>query len=195
MPPATAEAARQFRENLNSLDPTGMFRKAGEFGQSYRMENNQVLPNGPMIYEAGSSVAGQAMRPGTFTNIHSHNWAPPPMSNDFPSPNDHLAAREAAKIHGQPHELMYHPESNTFFAYSGEVPPVFFEAHFPPPPVGPAHGNCTPALPPIAALLPHGFLPPTPADRASTPALSGTLTYPPSYLEPRLLPPPGPDYS
>lgn len=148
MPPATAEAARQFRETVLGLDPTGLFRTRGEFAQSYRMENGRVLPNGPIAYEAGSGVDGQPAPPGTFTHIHSHDVVPPPMRNDFPSPHDHLAARQAAQGIEQAHELMYHPASDRFFAYSGAVPPVFFEARFPPIPAGPAHGPSAPWSPP-----------------------------------------------
>lgn len=163
MPPATAEAARQFRESLFAADPTGYFRHTGEFGQSFRLQDGQVVANDPIRYESGNSVGGGPMYAGTFTNIHSHNYAPPPFNNAFPSPNDHLAAREAAHGTGQAHELMYHPASDRFFAYSGAVPPVFFEARFPgqPPAASqsPGHSNCVASGPPPFLLPAHSPLP------------------------------------
>lgn len=131
MPPPTAAAARQFRESVLRADPTGHYRTHGEFTQSFRMEDGRVLPNAPLAYEMGSSVAAGHQPPGTFTNIHSHDYVPPPLNNAFPSPHDHLEARKAAANYGQAHELMYHPDSDRFFAYSGAVPPVFYEARFP----------------------------------------------------------------
>ena len=165
MPPATAEAARQFRSSVLAVDPTGFLRHNGEFSQSFRLQGGQVLPNGPLAHEMGNSVEGGPMVPGTFTNIHSHNFAPGDLRNDFPSPNDQLSARGCAKMFGQAHELMYHPISDRFFAYSGSVPPVFFEARFPGQPpaaqYGPPHANCLSFEPLPAFLLPPQ--PPVPA--------------------------------
>lgn len=153
MPPHTAEAARQFRERVLHVDPAGYFRTHGEFTQSFRLENGQVLPNAPLFWEAGSSVAATHQPPGTFTTIHSHDYVPPPNNNAFPSPHDHLEARKAAANYGQSHELMYHPDSDRFFAYSGAVPPVFYEARFP--------GQADP-LPYLGPQAPHPHTGPAP---------------------------------
>jgi hypothetical protein len=133
MPPPTAEAARQFREAVRATDPTGHLRAQGEFAQSFRLEGGRVVPNGPIAYESGSAIDCPSTPPGSFTTIHSHPYAAPPLRNDFPSPDDYIAARQAMKQTGEPHQLLYHPASDRFFAYTGSVPPIFFEARFPVP--------------------------------------------------------------
>jgi hypothetical protein len=176
MPPPTAEAARQFRAAVRMTDPTGLCRAHGEFAQSFRLEGGHVLPNAPIAFEAGNSVQSPAMPPGSFTVFHSHPHAAPPLRNDFPSPDDYLSARTNTKRFGQAHELLYHPASDRFFAYSGSVPPVFFEVRFPgPPPAAPCFGPQLwqspvpmpqPGYPPVPLLPAHPHHPPQPPPQA-----------------------------
>lgn len=133
MPGPTAQAARRFLNEMAFDDPFHERRKVGEYAQSYRMEGGQARPNAPIRYEAGNSVGLPPNPPGTFLNIHSHPYVEPPRYNDFPSPQDQRSARDARKSHEQAHELLYHPQTDSFYAYTGDLPLRFDQAILPAP--------------------------------------------------------------
>lgn len=177
MPGPTAQAARRFLNEMAFDDPFHERRKAGEYAQSYRMEGGQARPNAPIRYEAGDSVGLPPNPPGTFLNIHSHPYVDPPRYNDFPSPQDQRSARDARKTHGQAHELLYHPQTDTFYAYSGQLPLRYDQAILPPP--GNGKGRLPVLEPPLNPGPGPSSVPPRPgagpAGPPSVPPWSGNV--------------------
>ncbi len=134
MQPDSAEAAKSFLRNIDAADPSGALRKHGEFAQSFRMVDGRVEPNERIRYEPGDGINRPTEPTGTFISMHSHPHAAEGDRNNFPSPSDYMVARIMRKDVGQSEELVYHPQSNTFYRYTGEVPPTYQQAYIPPSP-------------------------------------------------------------
>jgi hypothetical protein len=119
-----AAAATMFKNNMDALDPTGLLRSMGEFGQSYRPEGNGLVANAPIHYMVGGAMfqPPASYHPGTTQMIHSHPDMPG-YKNDYPSDADYLHAYFATQgnrgaLQG---EMFYHPGSDKFFAYEPKV--------------------------------------------------------------------------
>lgn len=153
MQPDTAAAAKTFLREIAAADPDGTQRKHGEFTQSFRKVDGKVEPNGRIRYEPGDGIARPNEPPGTFVSLHSHPEVPAGLRNDFPSPADYLVARIMKKEAGQAREVMYHPQSNTFYDYTGDLPPSFRQAYLPPSPTLDARKGIPPGAAPSGGWI------------------------------------------
>lgn len=126
MDPGQAAAATMFRNNLNSLDPSGRHREAGEFSQAYGGRDGRMVATTPMVYSRGQAVSlPHPLPPGTEYVVHSHNRPPPHADNNFPSGEDYRSAylSSAGNSNGVKGEMLYIPHEDRFLYYQGRLNP------------------------------------------------------------------------
>jgi hypothetical protein len=129
MTPDQAAASQLFRQNLNAVDPTGVLRRRGGFGQAYSRFGNHMVANSPMRHEPGGSVnvPPRYHAPGTTQIIHSN-----PGPGGPPSAADYFSAyvQSLGGHHGVQVEMLYHHGEDKFYGYDGKADPATGQPSF-----------------------------------------------------------------